>query len=332
MIRNVLLSTINYDHPQLGMEHAFRGIFGANNVNTFDYLETQRGGHDPNATLMFVLESPAPDWIFFQLQDTGIIRPSTIKAIKEKLPKTVITHWTGDLRPFVSQYLASICRETHITFASSKGQLALFEEAGAKLARYLQIGVDWAEDVMGEPEWTPPFRVPDVVLCANFYGDSFPGTREREAVVAELMKRGIDVGIVGRGWPTGPSLNWPVIGECKVKQQHHVYRRAKVILNVNHFNRVEGYYSDRQLISMASGKPVVCWGIPGLEQEFEQGKHCYMGNGPGEIADGVEYLLNNPGAASSMGRNGRAEILRHHTWFSRVLQALAVAEDVKNKL
>jgi hypothetical protein len=332
MIRRVFMATINYDHPQTGMEQAFRQIFGRANVETFDYLELQRKGHRPaEIAAMFVGATLAfkPDWVWLQLQDTNIIKGVDIMDVRNALPNCVVTHWTGDCRPKVSDYLSSICKATHMSLISSVGQGPLFSDAGAEVVRYVQIGLDWDEDVLGLPEWTPPFRVPDVVFIGNYYAQAFPeGTKERQEAIDALLKDGIDVGIVGTGWPAG----YPMIGTCTVKQQHHVWKRAKVAISCNHFNNVDRYYSDRQLIAMASGTPVVCRQVPGLQEEFIDFEDCIFYDRPDNLLWSVKSLLQDPEMRQRIGRNGRQLVMRKHSWFSRVLDLLPKMEHFQERL
>lgn len=327
----ILLATINYDHPQNGMLQAFRGIFGGENVYSFDYLERQRQGvllENINSQFYKNALELNPDWIFLQLQDTNVITAETILKLRIALPNCVISHWTGDARPSISPYLASICEATSLTLVSSTGQLDDYKSAGAQVAKYLQIGVDWEEDVLGIPDWTPPFRVPEVVFIGGYYGNAFPvGSEERVTAIRALQKAGIDVGVVGTGWPT----DIPCVGSCHVKQQHHVWKRAKVCLSINHFNNIRGYYSDRQLISMASGTPVVCKYIPGLDKEFINTVHCYWFHDNDELVGIVQELLGDEGRRKVIGTQGRAEIIKNHTWFSRIFQILPTIVEMREE-
>jgi hypothetical protein len=329
MIRRVLLSTINYDHPQRGMIKAFSGIFPE--VRDYDYLHFQRQGKsakDVNEGLINVACEFHPDWIWLQLQDTNVLQPETLARIREHLPGCVVSHWMGDCRASVSSYAASICRVTHLSLLSNVGQLPLYEAAGAERAHYCQIGVDWEEDVLGLPDWIPRFRVPDVVFCGNYYGESFPGTLDRVEAIRVLKDKGIDVGIVGSGWPR----EFPVLGQCTVKQQHHVWKRAKVALSINNFNDIERYYSDRQLIAMASGTPVVCKYVPGLEWEFTDGIDCLWYRNSSELLAHVERLLGSEDERIRLGRQGRATICRQHTWWHRILNVLPIIEEIRDVL
>ncbi len=325
----ILLAVINADHPQRGMRQAFEGLFGAPNVREFDYLKmTREGSTVPQINRVFVenAEMWKPDWIFLQVQETNILSPDSLDQIRRLVPGVTITHWTGDCRKQVSPYLAEICRATDVTFLSSTGQLPMFEQAGARVARYLQIAVDWEEDVLGVPDWTPPFKVPDVVFCANLYGDNFPGSRDRLEAVRALGHGGIDIGVVGNGWPS----DVPVIGKCHVKEQHHVWKRAKVALNVNNFNDIERYYSDRQLIAMASGTPLVCRYVPKLEYEFLPDE-CVWYMTPEELVAQVRKLLSDEALREGIGTRGRTAVMERHTWWNRIGGAFGVVEGIRKR-
>lgn len=319
-----LLATINYDHPQVGQHDAFCKVFGADSVRECDYLAIGRARGDPNGALLAAAREHQPDWLWLQLQDTGTITPATLGAINEAVPHCVITHWTGDCRPQVSGYLSSICRATHATLCSSVGQIPMFEAAGAKHVQYVQIGLDWDEDIAA-PTRLPPFPIPDAVFCGGHYGSVFPGTTLRAGVIRALMDAGIGVGVVGPGWPRG----FPSIGTCPVKQQIHVWRAAKVCINVNHFNDIERYYSDRQLIAMASGKPVACAYVPGLEHEFEDRKHCMWFRTPEQAVEVVRELLADDDLRQQIGTAGRAEVVANHTWEKRIGDLLPFVESLR---
>jgi hypothetical protein len=343
---------LNYSHRQQGQIHAFQEIFGYNNVHSsFDYMAWHRRGHSKfqiNAELVDLALDIKPDWIWMQLQTSDIVDAQAITRIKAQLPKTVITHWMGDLRTEVPDPLARICKAADATLLSNRGQFKLYLDAGAKRVHYTQIGLDWDEDVLGLTwngdktnleRWEPPFRVPDVVFCGGYY-EHMPGHKLRLAAIRRLVEEGVDVGVVSESpWPS----DIPVVGSCAVKQQHAVYRRAKVVLSINNFNDVESYYSDRQLIAMASGTPVVCTWIPGLEAEFRRNAHCMMFGGWRKSASEFEYdldsmvsqvfqLLNSNDLRASIGAAGRMRVMQDHSWYARILDLLPVVESWRTRL
>ncbi len=310
------------------MIDAFAKIFGGSQIQHFDYLQEQRDGRSvPEINARFVRAALEfrPDWVWLHLQETNIIQASAIDQLKASLPKVPVAHWMGDCRRTVSPYLSMICRSADLTLISSVGQMDIYIEAGAKEVRYLQIGLDWEEDVIGNPPWTPPFRVPEVVFCGSYYGDLYPGTVDRVRGISALRGAGLDVGIVGAGWPAG----FPVVGTCAVKQQHHVWKRCKVAVGINNFNDIQNYYSDRQIISMASGVPLVCKYIPGLEGEFENGKHCLWYNDEAELVRHVRTLLGDCGLAQRIGQAGREEVIKNHTWEARIKDLLPDIERLR---
>jgi glycosyltransferase involved in cell wall biosynthesis len=322
-IEKALLATINYDHPQLGMIDAFQKVFGHGNVIDCDYFHS--GGESPDGMLVRMAREHRPDWIWLQVQDSNKITADAIKQIRAELPGTVVTHWTGDLRPQVSHYLGTICEATHATFCSSVGQIDMFKKAGASLCQYVQIGLDWDEDVAA-PHRPPPFPVPDVVFCGGYYGEQFPGTKQRVEAILALKRAGIGIGVVGQGWSAG---GYNVLGHCHVKEQCHVWRAAKICLNVNHFNHVPLYYSDRQLIAMASGRPTVCHYVPMLEQEFENWTHCVWYRNPGELVEVVQALLRDPEMQTRIGTCGKNEVIANHTWEARIRVLLPTIEELR---
>lgn len=325
IVKKVLALVLNYDHQQRGQTNALRQVFGGDNVMVLDYL------HIPEAETQFVEACRAfqPDWVWMQLQDTNVISAETIERARKAWPEAVFTHWTGDYRPSVSPYMAAVSRACDATLISSRGQLAQFFHQGAREVSYVQIGLDWEEDVLGQPEWTPPFKVPEVVFIGNYYADGpWPkGTAERLEAVRALQRARLDFGVVGTGWPADVR----VVGTCTVKQQHHVWKRAKVCVNVNHANDVESYYSDRLLIAMASGTPVVTKYVPGLEREFAEGEELAWFDEADELVRHVKHYLENKVEAREVGRAGRQTVMRNHSWYARFVDLLPEIEALRRR-
>jgi len=328
VIKRVLLATLNSRRPQRGMEHAFRGIFGDANVAVYDPMERRRqGATDAIVSDEFVGAAVAhrADWAWLQVHHSGSVPAEAIVGLRKALPGCVVSHFMGDLREEVSPYLASVCRACHLTLISSQGQLQMFLDAGAPRVQFCPIAVDWEEDVAGEPEWEPPFRVPDVVFCGRNYGETFPGTVEREEAARALVGAGVDFGVVGKGW--GPDV--PMVGHCERHQQSSVYRRAKVVLSINNFNEIRRYYSNRLFVALASGKPVVCRWVPGVEDDLQDGENCVLYRTPEELVGSVRRLLDDRHERDRIGAAGRALVLSSHTWFHRVLHVTARVERIR---
>src|SRR5690348_13072894 len=107
MITRVLMSTINYDHPQRGMAQAFGSLFPE--VRDFDFMAFQRSGRtvsEINASFVEFAIDFAPEWIWLQVQETDILSADTLLEVKRRLPECVISHWMGDCRALISAYSA----------------------------------------------------------------------------------------------------------------------------------------------------------------------------------------------------------------------------------
>lgn len=334
--RTVLVLPLNYDHFQHGMVDGFRQVFGGDNVAVFDYMcaaarslgPVSRTITEVNNDFIEYVSQRKPDFVFMQLQETGVMQPATITHARSLSPKTVFVHWTGDYRPVISPYVQAICMVTDMTFASSVGQLKDFTMAGAADVNYLQIGIDWESDVLGIPAWVPPFPVPEIVFCGNHYPDGpwAYGTAQRLADIRALKREGYDIGVVGRGWPD----DIPVIGECTVKQQHHVYTRAKVVLSVSHENEVDRYYSDRLLIAMASGTATIARRFPGLDGDFPDGVLPAYETET-ELFELVADMRAVEQWRQVVGLSQRAFVRSEASWFSRIVnQLLPMVEEYIN--
>lgn len=326
-VRNVLLLPLNYDHVQHGMITGFRQVFGGDRVAVFDFMcaaprplgPASRTPAEVNNDFVEYVSQRKPDLVFMQLQETGIINAEAIKFARSASPKTVFAHWTGDYRPTISDYVKSVCRATDLTFASSVGQLKDFTLVGAADVNYMQIGIDWEADILGIPAWEPPFAVPEIVFCGNHYpgGPWARGTAQRLADIRALKREGYDVGVVGRGWPD----DIPVVGECAVKQQHHVYTRAKVVLSISHENDVDRYYSDRLLIAMASGTATIARRFPGFDEDFPDGVLPTYEDET-ELFELVADMRATEAWRKVVGLSQRAYVRATASWFSRITQQL----------
>ena len=326
MEHRVLAATINYDHPQRGMLHALTSLFGAGNVAHFDYWQKRLHQSDIDIRSEFVelARTFQPTWLWLQLQNTGVIDAESIAAIRSFFPNVVATQWMGDCRSELSPYLASICKATDITFVATADHHEPYYAAGAPCVDYLQHGLDWEEDVLGIPTWEPPFRVPAVVFCGSYYAH-LPGSALRIDAIRELVKAGIDVGVVGSGWPE----DVPCLGTCTVKQQHHVWKRAKIGISVGNFTDRALYYSDRPLIAMAAGTCVVQNYVPRLEEEFVNRVETAWFKELSELVPIVSELLEDDARRTMISKRGRTQVLESHTWFSRFASIIPIIESIR---
>ena len=82
---------------------------------------------------------------------------------------------------------------------------------------------------------------------------------------------------------------------------------------------------------MAAGLPVIASNFP-LWQEIVKGSKCGIcvdPLNPKEIANAIEYLINNPNDAKEMGQNGQKAVLRKYNWQEQEKKLLKLYEQLK---
>jgi glycosyltransferase involved in cell wall biosynthesis len=84
-----------------------------------------------------------------------------------------------------------------------------------------------------------------------------------------------------------------------------------------------GDFNMRVFEAMCSGRPLVTDVVQGLDDLFADGKHLLTYTTGRELCAGIDYLLANPERAAEIGRAGRDEVLRAHTYVHRAEAMLA---------
>jgi len=300
---------------QTGMYDAF--IQNGFELYTFDFRNFYARNKNVSESLLRICREFRPDWIHMQLQFTGMVPSATIRAIKSELPSVKITNWTGDIRAEIKPYFIEIGRCVDVPLISSEGQVSLYKKYGCPNVEYWQIGID--------PKVFHPLSKAernvlhlrmkhDVSFCA-IKTNHFPDSALRQKIVNALSKSfGTRFAIYGDGWGRLTSAR----GRVGYYGQNGVYNGSKIAINVNHFNNVELYFSDRQLITMASGTPVICKYIPGLERYFENRVDVIWFNTPAECVELVAYYLKHPEEAEKIGQSGAKKVLEQHSYYIRV--------------
>jgi glycosyltransferase involved in cell wall biosynthesis len=79
------------------------------------------------------------------------------------------------------------------------------------------------------------------------------------------------------------------------------------------------------LESMACGTPVICTDVGGMPEFVVDGVTGFLvpPNDPAALRDRINYLVNNPDIALSMGQNGRQKVLEEFTWEAVARRCLA---------
>lgn len=148
----------------------------------------------------------------------------------------------------------------------------------------------------------------------------------RSRIVKAIEKRGIKVTCYGVGWPNGL---------IDVKKLPNLFARSRIILGVGTIGHCTDFYSlkMRDFDGPMSGSLYITHNNPDLSDLYEIGKEIVTYRQPEECADKVVYYLHHPKEAISIGRAGRIQAEREHTWekrFEKILTFLGILERVRS--
>jgi spore maturation protein CgeB len=281
-----------------------------------DYLYTKHPRR-VREKLIDLAKSYKPDLLHLQIQHTTIIDALTISSIKEFLPKLIVTNWTGDVRNSVPITYKRIAKVSDYNFISSTGQIPEFESEIGSEVKYWQIGYN--------PKLYKPINKNfkyDCVFVGNMsVKENYPGTNERlECCNILRNKYGSRFGLFGNGWPT----NLRSRGSANQRELSNIYSESICSISINHYNKIDHYFSDRLLMCMASGRPTVSLHFPKYESYFTHLSDLYVVNSISEIPNAVEYLKNNKEIADYIGESGSRKVYAEHTYHSRVKELLTM--------
>lgn len=225
-----------------------------------------------------------PDVIFMQLQNPGVIDPSTLKAVRET--GAMVINWTGDVRDPIPQHYIDLTPHVDITAFTNHTDVESMRAMGYD-ARFLQIGYD---PLIYNTDHRMATR--RVVFVGNDYVDRFPLSGERRSKVRIMQKMfPHEFAAYGKGF--GKLLR----GGDDAK----VYRTALVAINLDHFDR-PGFHSDRLLRSRACG----AYTIDGT---------ALSDSG---LVDYVRAALNDPEHTERLGLEQAAHTFANDRWHNRI--------------
>lgn len=301
---------LNQNNEQKYLERAFRkaGL----EVEVFDYLNTP----ESNNELQDIVTRFKPDVIHCQFQGTSVIRPSLLEELRSMSPNLIITQWTGDVRdnpPYIPE-VVEYGKYCDITFVSNLTDSDIYKEQGLTDVRYWQNAVANPEQI-GEPVDNHK----GIIFCGGNY-DRFNQSQERKDLVKAFQDAfGDQFYLYGPGWEGRPTLPWD--------EQTEQYAKSSVILGQNNVGGKEWWFSDRTLIAMASGRPFLAEYSEGIEQVFDEGSDCLFWRTIPEAVEKARWLLEHGDEAQEIGLDGQKEVLKRHTWNTRVQEYLHHIKD-----
>jgi spore maturation protein CgeB len=253
-----------------------------------------------------------PKLIHMQLQFSGLLSVEVLNEARRLSPGVVITNWTGDCRAYADSGFCKISHGCDYSLISSTGQLDMYKNGGCKNVHYWQIGYD---PKLYFPKNYTSFKY-DISFTANHYGN-FPASSLRGQAAHTLYNKYKErFGLFGRGY------NIPNARFIAMPQTNEVYNSSTTVLSISHFNDVSHYFSDRLLMCLASGRPVISWNFPNYDSYFVDGQDLFIANSIDDIVSIVQYCKNNPDKAKEVGKNGHRKVLIEHTYTSKILELI----------
>lgn len=275
----------------------------------FDFLCAFSGGVDVNKRFLEIVESYKPDWIHCQLQFSPHVNSQSLQFVKQKYQKIIFSNWTGDIFPYAHQNFIKVSNCFDLNLISSTGQLKLYSDGGCKNPEYWQIGYDQLKFFNKEVE-----RDIDITMVASKYS-IYSQSNFRDSIVSNFTKAfGDKFKIFGLGY--GPVLPF--------YSQQDIYNRSKIVLSVSNEN-VDNYFSDRQLIAMASGALTLTHKFS--NKYWANKNELVYFNNEKEAVDLAKYYLSNDNERIKIGQTGALNVLTSHTYEERVKELLALVRS-----
>jgi hypothetical protein len=288
------------NNEQKYLEAEFRKHY---EVEVFDFMNT------PNTTPAFLtkVQQFKPDIIHCQFQQTNKIDPLALNNLKSLYPNTVISQWVGDVRPEPCEFYMEYAKYCDLNMVVSTTDVDTYTKLGVKNVRYWQNAV--ARKQLGKADSDPQ----NIIFCGGRY-TVFPNSSERIELIERFLREFPGkMNVYGFGWSDPKNLlPWD--------SQTENYSKHYLILGHNNVPGKRWWFSDRQLIAMASGRPHLCQYSEDLELLFDDMKDCVFYRSIDEAVEKAKWLLAHPKEAAKIGYNGRKRIYREHLWKHRVAE------------
>lgn len=283
----------------LGVQDGIRNALA--NYGNVIYLDwTKRGQRYFNEDVVMLFDEHRPELVFMQIQTPNIIKP---KIADYMAKNSFVINWSGDVRHPVPNWYVEIGRLIQLTLFTNMNDVNYLNRFGAN-ADYMQIAIEENFKPTGIKR-----EEAEIIFMGNNVG-GFPLSRYRIDMVNFLR------GAYGNRFKCY-GVNWPHYShEPQQLEESKIYRGAKIGINLSHFN-YERYTSDRLLRIMGSGCFCLSHNYPGIEKEFEIGKHLDVWNDLTELKAKIDLYLKDNDLRNKIAAAGSKHVHQNHTWDKR---------------
>jgi len=298
---------------------------------SFLVVAKELGSWDKMLTsLLEYAENYQPTLILWELQTYGRVKKNFVWKLRKLKSNPIITQRTGDSYWKPPRNMVEFGTEIDATFLTGTTLIPEFEKLGCRNVLYLGERLDTVR--FGKPYAQNPNPEFDVIMIANFYNQwwfrKFPGQKDREELVKSFSAYfGKKFGLFGHGWRNNPC--WQ--GVIPYSEQQVYMQNSRLILGVNNWHH-NHYYSDRLLISLSSGVPVLYKYFNGADDYFKDKTHIwYFGNNSDALNTAVKILETPEEIINSICRNAFNLTVEEHSCIHRAKEFLELVERYINK-
>lgn len=255
-----------------------------------------------------------PDLVFMQLQGANIV---PLWLCDEMKNKAIVVNWSGDVRHPLPPWYVDTAPHVHSTMFSNETDCELLRQSftGTCRADYIQVGYDHTVYTPDQKKVT----VPDIIFCANNYGNLFPNGRLRKEL-AESLKAvfGSRFLLSGSGWPGA-------IKHVNEQKESQLYANCKIAINCSHFD-YKRYSSDRMFRIMGAGALCLTHRFPDFDMDFIEGGNVACWSTVSELIEKCKYYLSpeHELERKQIAASGHQVAFKNHTYCSMVSDILEV--------
>lgn len=302
------MKCLHIGFPDLAMQRGFAASFGRYEFVDWTAWAAIGGFDGLSSHLLDIISRDRWDVVFMQVQSPGVIAPDLARAIADNCG--LLVNWTWDYREPMPDWYA-LLGEDCLTCFTNELDVRGMREMGYR-SEFLQSGFD---EAVYNPDGPVDVGGPDIVFMANNYAgenERFPLTDYRMWLIEQLRARyGARFGLYGFGWPGQSPLqsfmHRPML-------EARAYRSAKVAINLSHF-LVDRYTSDRMLRILGTGTLCLSHRYPGMEADFEDGRHLYAWDDPVDLFRLIdEHTQDDQMSGFRVGEAGCKLVHTRYTW------------------
>jgi hypothetical protein len=242
-----------------------------------------------------------------KLQVEGVV--AFLDRLKTASPGTKFIYWNGnqqgELDFNVKAFLPFI--DAVFTNTDDAEEHQVFLRVGKPVRTFYQFGFDPAEH--GRNRHLVPTHGCSFAGSQTFRGrpPKYPNSEWRYRFLCRVAEE-FDFALYGKGaWP------FLKLGHIVGQRFYDSFASSGVVLGANHWDYVR-YYTRRTAYALASGRPYVVRYIPGMEQDFENGRHLIWFTEQDEGLEAIRKLLADPALAIQIGEAGRALAIERFSW------------------